>query len=438
MTDRPEGPSDGPEELAFEEVSIAYRGRPAVRSVSLTVRPGEVVALAGPNGSGKSTLIRAAVGLAEGSRGLVRVGGYDVRRASPVERARRIAWMPQEEPLGDNVPLADYVEFGRYAWIPRWTPPSPSDRAAVQRAIAEVDLAALAHRGIAELSGGERQRARLARALAQDTPVLLLDEPTAHLDIGHQLEVLERIRSFAHRERRSVLIALHDLNMAARFTDRIAVLSHGRLVALGAPAEVLSSELMETVWGVVAEIRRDPASGLPFLLPRLPHARAEGRPTPLGRPRVHLLAGGGSGAPLMRALFDRGYEVSVGVVPLFDSDTELAQELGLPVVAELPFAPIGAEALERLDRSLEAAAAVVVAPFPVGPTNLANLERLRSWVGRRPIALVEQPPGTRWDYADGRATEVREELLRNGATRVADLGAAVEWVGRVALSAPDQ
>ena len=425
-------------ELVFDHVSVAYGDHPAVRSISLTVRPGEVVALAGPNGSGKSTLIRAAVGLTERIGGTVRVGSCDLRTAPSTERARRVAWMPQDEPVGDNVPLVDYVEYGRYSWIPRWARPGPNDRAQVARALAEVDLTALVGRGIAQLSGGERQRARLARTLAQDAPVILLDEPTAHLDIGHQLDVLERIRSFAHREGRAVLLAVHDLNLAARFADRIAVLSHGRLVATGAPAEVLSPELLEQVWGVVAEIRTDRQSGLPYLLPRLtPPDRDRLAPSP-GQFRVHLVAGGGSGSVLLRTLFDRGFDLSVGVVPLFDSDTELARDLGLPVAAELPFAPIGPEAVGRLDLLLEKAGAILVAPFPVGPTNLANLEHLLEWIGRRPLGLLDQPASERWDYTDGRATRVRDELLRRGATPLRDLDAAVAWLGTLGSAAPSR
>jgi iron complex transport system ATP-binding protein len=428
------GPGSGVStDLSFDDVSVSYGSRRAVRSVSLSVQRGEVVALAGPNGSGKSSLIRAAVGLAGDVTGRIRVGPSDVRLAPPSQRARLVAWMPQEELPGDNIPLADYVEYGRYAHIPPWTPPSALDRLAVRRAIAEVDLGSLIDRGISELSGGERQRARLARVLAQDAPALLLDEPTAHLDIGHQLDVLERIRAFARREERAVLIALHDLNLAARYTDRIAVLAHGRLVATGAPSDVLSPELLESVWGVLAEIRYDPASGLPYLLPRLP-AGPKDR-TNERRVRVHVVAGGGSGAILLRTLFDRGYGLSVGVVPLFDTDTELAGQLGVPVAAELPFAPVGAEALERLDRLLGTAAAIVVAPFPVGPTNLANLEQLRAWVDRRPVALVDQPEGRPWDYTGGRARAIRDELLRRGAVRIPDVEGVIRWLERMA-SAP--
>jgi len=413
--------------LGIADLSVHYGDRPAVSAVSLEVAPGEVLALAGPNGSGKSTLIRAVATDLEGTVGEVLAAGRSLGGLRPPERARLVAWMPQEEPPGDNVPLADYVDYGRYAHLARWSASSAEDRAAVATALEEVDLTALAQRGIHELSGGERQRARLARALAQDAPVLLLDEPTAHLDVGHQLDVLERVRAHARAHRRAVLIALHDLNLAARFTDRVAVLAHGRLRAVGPPSEVLSSELLAEIWGVVAEMRRDPRSGLPYLIPQLPI-----RPSEPARPhrgfRVHVVGGGGSGAALVRAAIERGWDVSAGVLPLFDTDSELVREFGVPAAFELPFAPIGPDALRRLDALLGTADAIVIAPFPVGPTNLANLEHLVAWTRRRPILLVDHPTGERWDYAAGRAEAVRAELLAAGALSVPDLAAALAWL----------
>jgi iron complex transport system ATP-binding protein len=419
MSERP------PPGLAIGGLTVRYGDWPALNAVSLEVAPGEVLALAGPNGSGKSTLIRAVATDLAGTAGEVRVLGQPLAGLRPIDRARRVAWMPQEEPLGDNVPLADYVEYGRYAHLARWSGSSSDDRAAVAAALEEVDLADLASRGLHELSGGERQRARLARALAQDAPVLLLDEPTAHLDVGHQLDVLDRVRTHARLHHRAILVALHDLNLAARFTDRVAVLAHGRLRAVGPPADVLSAELLAEIWGVVAEMRRDPRSGLPYLIPQLPLRSAPARPPHRGF-RVHVVGGGGSGAPLLRGAIERGWDVSAGVLPLFDSDSELVREYGVPAAFELPFAPIGPEALVHLDGLLELADAIVVAPFPVGPTNLANLEHLVTWAHRRPVLLLDHAVGERWDYADGRAESVRAKLLGAGATAVSDAWAALE------------
>ncbi|MGA8543078.1 MAG: ABC transporter ATP-binding protein [Thermoplasmata archaeon] len=408
-----------------DAVSVRYHDEVAVRSVSIEVPEGEVLALAGPNGSGKSSFLRALTGLEHLSGGSVRILGRLLSELSLRERARALAWMPQEEPLGDNVPVRDYVRYGRFAHIPPLTPEREADERAVTAALADADVTALADRGMLELSGGERQRARLARVLAQEAPILLLDEATAHLDVGHQLDLLVRVRRIARRDGRAVIVALHDLNLAARFADRVAVLSHGQLVAEGTPSAILSPELLARVWGVVAELRRDAATGLPYLIPQLPLGPEPAAVRLSHRPRVHVVAGGGTGVPYLRRLVEAGYEVTAGALSLFDSDTEAAESLGVLTAVEIPFAPLSAEVRARHRILLNAAEAIVVAPFPVGPSNLANLEDVRGFAPRVPVFLADPPSGVSLEFAQGRAAATREALLREGAVRVRDVDALV-------------
>jgi iron complex transport system ATP-binding protein len=418
-------PTVGVPALRLAGVDAGYGSRAALVRVDLAVRPGEFLALTGPNGSGKSTLLRVALGLVEPSRGSAELFGTPLAALSVRERAFRVAWVPQAEPLREEVPLDRYVLYGRYAAHGTFGRENDDDRRLATEAIAEVGLADRAHDSLLALSGGERQRAVLARALCQQAPLLLLDEPTTHLDIGHQLDLLDRVRRLVRERGITVVAALHDLNLAARFADRIVVLSRGRCVADGPPGRVLSSELLARVWGIDAELRQDAGSGLPYLLPRL------APPAPPGTapgPRVHVVAGGGSGASLVRHLVDAGYDVSVGVVPLFDTDATVAQELGVPAALELPFAPIGEEALRRFDALVDGARAVVVAPFPVGPSNVANLTRLGGRAGGPPVLLLPQPPNVRWDYADGAGEAARDALRARGAIEVAGEDEAIAWL----------
>jgi iron complex transport system ATP-binding protein len=418
---------EGAPALHLAGVSVAYGPRVALQGIDLTVPRGQFLALTGPNGSGKSTLLRTGLGLVVPTSGSVTLFGSAVGELSVRERAHRVAWVPQAETLREDVPLDRYVLYGRYASHGTFGREGEADRALVAEALAQVGLSDRARDGVLELSGGERQRAVLARALAQRAPLVLLDEPTTHLDIGHQLDLLDRVRALVRDRRLTVVAALHDLNLAARYAERIVVLSRGRLVADGAPGAVLSSQLLERVWGVEAELRRDPASGLPYLLPRLAATPPEAH---LPSPRVHVVAGGGSGAALLRALADRGFDVTAGVLPLFDTDATVAGELGIPAAVELPFSPIGPEALARFDRLVDEAEAVVVAPFPVGPGNLANVERLARVVRAKPIVLLAQPPGSPWDYAGGQGEEARRRLVDGGAVVVDGVAPAVDWLAR--------
>ncbi len=407
-----------PPSLRVARLTVRFGGRPALVGVDLIARPGEFVALAGPNGSGKTTLLRTLLGFVPADEGTVEVGGSPVASLAVRERARRLAWVPQEETTRDDVPLIDYVLFGRYAHLGALEGPTADDRAQAERALVSVGLADRRADGVLALSGGERQRAVLARALVQGAPILLLDEPTAHLDIGHQLDLLARVRALARAGTVTVLAALHDLNLAARFADRIVVLSRGRKVADGPPRAVLSAELLARVWGVVGAVREEPRSGVPYLIPFRPASVGGDGPAPLGVGPVHVVGGGGAASPVLRTLVDAGYRVTAGVLHLMDTDQETAQELGVPTAVELPFVPIGDEARTRGRTLLGAARLVAVAPFPVGPSNLANLEELSEVVGRVPVVLVGWRNRAAWDFSDGAATELVRRLRERGAVDV--------------------
>ena len=402
--------------LRVEGLTVNFGPRPALRELDLEVGRGEMVALAGPNGSGKTTLLRAVLGLLPLDAGSIEILGTPLATLPIRERARRVAWVPQEEGARDNVRLVDYVQYGRYAHRDAWSGDLESDRTAVERALASSGLADRAGDGILTLSGGERQRATLARALAQDAPILLLDEPTSHLDIAHQLDFLGRVRDLARSGEVTVIAALHDLNLAARFTDRVVVLSRGRRVADGPPVDILSEELLLRVWGVVAERRVEPRTGVPYLIPQ----RLVAPPRPIaalaGWGPVHVVGGAGAAAPILRLLADEGARVTVGTLNLLDSDAQIAEQLGVPSAIEVPFAPLGTEARQRNAQLLGAARAIVVAAFPVGPSNLANLEDVTPFVGRVPVFLAGEPPIASRDWTGGGATEAWERLRAAGAT----------------------
>jgi iron complex transport system ATP-binding protein len=257
--------------VELREVSFAYGRAPALERVSFRARAGEFVGLLGPNGAGKSTLVRLAAGLLPPASGEVRLGGLDPWRAPRREVARVCALVPQEPRVAWPFTVREAVMMGRAPRQGLLALPSRFDRGAVEGALQACDLVHLAARRLDALSGGERRRVFFARALAQEPRVLLLDEPTAFLDLGHQVAAM-RMAQVAARAGLCVVAVLHDLNLAAAACDRVAVLSRGGIVAEGGPGEVLTEARVREVWDVPVWRGENAVTGAAVVLPALPRA----------------------------------------------------------------------------------------------------------------------------------------------------------------------
>ncbi len=249
--------------LQAEDVSVVRGAAELLADVSLELRAGELTALLGANGAGKSTLLRVLLGEIAPQTGSVRLLGQELTTYRAEDRARLCTLVPQEQPLDFPLRVRELVELGRLPHAARGSS-REVDRLAVSNALEKTNLLPLSERELASLSGGERQRASLARALAQATPVLLLDEPTAHLDVAHQIELLEICRRRSG-DGAAILVALHDLALAARFADRVLVLDQGQLCADGKPHAVLTAELLSRSFGVDTHIERDDSGRIAHL-----------------------------------------------------------------------------------------------------------------------------------------------------------------------------
>jgi iron complex transport system ATP-binding protein len=252
--------------LTLDGVSLGYPERLVLTDISLAVETGEVFAVVGPNGVGKSTLIKAASGVLPLQAGRIEVEGGKVTEWSPDQRARRIAVVPQATRVPPAFTARQVVAMGRTPYLGWLEREGPSDQAHTRAALERTGTTELAERPMGELSGGERQRVLIARALAQAAAVLLLDEPTAHLDLRHQDQILRLIRELAHNEGLAVLIALHDLNLVARFADRVALLSNGTVRKMGNPRNVLTPTDLAAAYGIEIHVMDHPVYGTPLVL----------------------------------------------------------------------------------------------------------------------------------------------------------------------------
>ncbi|KOT98881.1 histidinol phosphatase [Streptomyces rimosus subsp. pseudoverticillatus] len=263
-------PAPAPAELRAEGLSYGIDGRHLVDGADLHVAPGETVGLVGPNGSGKTTLLRCVYGTLAPTHGRVTLDGRDLAGFSAKERARRIATVPQDGGAAFELTVREIVAMGRSPHKRFWETDSAADAALTGQALARVGAAALHDRSFAALSGGERQRVLVARALVQQPSLLVLDEPTNHLDIRYQLDILALVTGLGT----SALLALHDLNLAAYYCDRLYVLRAGRVVAHGTPHEILTPALLADVYGVAAEVSVHPVTGAPTVVYLPPGADA--------------------------------------------------------------------------------------------------------------------------------------------------------------------
>ncbi|WP_225437556.1 ABC transporter ATP-binding protein [Arthrobacter sedimenti] len=256
-----------PDTLSAEGLTLAYDERTVVDGLSVDLPAGRVTVIVGANACGKSTLLRGLARLLKPAGGTVVLNGSDIHEQSTKAVARVLGLLPQTPVAPDGISVADLVGRGRYphqGWFRQWT---PDDDAAVASALEATDTLALADRTVDELSGGQRQRVWIAMALAQQTGILLLDEPTTFLDVTHQIEVLDLITDLNRRSGTTVVMVLHDLNLAARYADHLIAMRDGRIVAEGPPAAVVTRETVSRVFDLECRVIEDPVSGTPLVVP---------------------------------------------------------------------------------------------------------------------------------------------------------------------------
>jgi len=259
--------ANGSMDLAAQGVSVAYGRAVVVKGLDLAIPSGAFTALIGPNGSGKSTILRTLGGLLAPMAGAVRLGGRSIAELSTREIARHIGVLAQGPVAPEGLTVLDLVRQGRYPHLSLFGRRSERDDAACTEALILTGMQELAGRPLDSLSGGQRQRAWIAMTLAQETPILLLDEPTTFLDLAHQIEVMELVSGLVAERGKTVIAVLHDLNQAARYADHIVLLKAGAVATAGRPAEVMNAGLIEHVFGVAVTVIDDPVAGTPMCIP---------------------------------------------------------------------------------------------------------------------------------------------------------------------------
>ena len=417
--------------LRLDNVTFSYKdGEPVLREVSLAANDGEFLGIIGPNGSGKTTAVRLLSRTVRPVSGSACVDGRDIWSIPAKAFARMVAVVPQDTLIAFDFTVSEVVLMGRSPHLGRFSLERPADVQAAHEAMRLTNVSHLASRSINALSGGELQRAIIARALAQQTGILLLDEPTSHLDLNYQFEIMDLLRALNRERGITVVVVMHDLNLAAQYCGRLTLMNAGQVLADGKPEDVITEDAIRGAYGAEVWVRRHPVTNRPYVISSVRGTAPSAEVEFDKRPRVHVICGGGTGAPVFARLLRRGYLVTAGVLNQGDADQEVAESFGIRTVSVPPFNPIGAEAEAEHIALAREAAAIVVSDVPIGGGNIPNLRAALALAREgRPVYLLSPSGFALRDFTSGEASAVYEELRGLAMGSAESLGELVEMVG---------
>lgn len=415
--------------MRVDNLHAGYNGSEILKGVSLDLAQGDFVGVIGPNGSGKTTLLRSMSRTLPPISGRVELDGRDVYSTPAREFARRVAVVPQDVYVAFDFTVLEIALMGRSPRMGRFAVESSRDVSIALDALRRTGTDHLKDRPMNALSGGERQRVMVARALAQEPEILLLDEPTSHLDISFQFEIMDLVKSLNREHSLTVLAVLHDLNLASQYCDRLVLIGGGAIQSSGGPQDVISAENIRRVYGAEVWVRRHPTTHRPYVIAGVkPKAPAPSESFDRA-PRVHVIGGGGTAAPIVAKLVRRGYQVTCGVLNTGDADQEVAEALDIAYVPQPPFSEISAETADAHRGLMQQADVVVLADVPIGHGNLLNAQAAldSARAGRKTLILKPDLIQDR-DFTEGQATKLISDALASGALA---MGSTEELVSAV-------
>lgn len=397
--------------LDIAGVECRYGSVKVLEDVSLSVHEGDFVGILGPNGSGKTTLIKSISRTLKPSVGTILLNEADIYSLKSVEVAKQLAVVPQDSSIGFSFAALDVVLMGRNPHMARFQMESSKDLAIAKKAMLMTNTWQFAERPINELSGGERQRVIIARAIAQEPKILLLDEPLTHLDIINQLEIMDLVKELCEKEKLIILAVFHDLNLAARYCTSAIMLKKGKIFSAGTLSEVLTSENIKGVFNVNAIVRKHLVTNSIFVIPLSPQKNPQSK-----KCAVHLICGAGTGTTLMKILLDEGYSVTAGALNILDTDFETAEFLKIPVITEAPFSPITQKTHKENLAMIDKASTIVLTSVPFGFGNIRNLEAAKEALELGiPTFVIDEVPIERRDFTQGKAKKLLSDLKSMGA-----------------------
>ncbi len=388
--------------LAVDKVGVSLGQKPVLQDITFTAERGEFIGIIGPNGAGKSTLLRSLRGLCPVSGGEIRIAGQPLHSLGNKQMARTIAYMQQEVNTGFGFTALEVVLAGRYPYLAWWQNEREEDYMIARKYMAFTGVEQLADKSVQQVSGGERQRILLAKVLAQETPLIFLDEPTASLDLVYQEEIFRYCCALCEQGK-TVLIVAHDIKLAAKFCSRLILLTDGKVVADGTPGEVITVENLEKAYGLHSAVFINKVTGTLDI-----HTYAAAGVTTGGQ-TVHIIGGGGAAGDIMRLLHEKSYKLSGGVFQEGDTDFDVAMAFGVDHVTGQSFCAID-KMLAKENRGKIAAANWTIL------SNLCyseqNLDNLKAAFTAEKLIVIEDSPIQQRDFVRGKAVRLYRQLVQ--------------------------
>jgi len=392
---------------AVISVNNLYAGYDSIvlKNISFIIKKGDFIGIIGPNGSGKTTLLRCLAKFLAPKYGTILIDNTDIKNYTPIELSKKLAVVPQFEDLPHDFKIEDFVFIGRYPHLCRFKKESKKDYDIVQKSLELVKCLHLIGRKISQISGGERKKVIIARALAQNPEIILLDEPTSHLDINSRIEIMELLKKLSDLGL-TVIIATHDINLAIQYCTKVILINDGKIVGIGHPEEILNREVIKKVFKVDAIIKKNPITNRIYVIPAKPKTRTYTKVNI----KVHVVCGGGTGSNLMYKLVYNNFRVSAGVLNVLDSDWETAKNLGIQVVSEAPFSPISNSSYNENIKVMKSSDVIIITNVPFGNGNLKNLIAVKKVSKEKNIISIEKDPIEVRDFTNGLATKIYNSI----------------------------
>lgn len=347
--------------LKTDKLAVGYARKKIVDCMDFEVNEGQIVCLLGPNGSGKTTILKTIAGLLPPIAGTVFIDGININTIDNTVLSKKVGVVLTERTMTGLMTVFDVVSLGRYPYTGFMGILKANDISSITEAICMVQAENIAHRYFHELSDGEKQKTLIARALAQEPDILVLDEPIGHLDVHHRIEVLTILKSISRNKKITVIMSLHEVDLAIKVSDMVILLNDGKLTAVGTPEDVIDKNTIKKLYGIRHGSYNHTLGSTEIL-------------SSISMPQIFVLAGSGTGTPIYRMLSKRGFSISTGVIHQNDVDYHVADSIGAETICEQSFEMIGDEAFQNGKMKMSFSKYVIDAGYPVGSMNRLNID----------------------------------------------------------------